>query len=130
MWELCGYYGWTPEYVWWTLDYHEAMSAYAYLPNLRYKDNFAAMFLNYQFRGFAGGFSKNSPALPPFEEFLQPWMRLILESKGRAKDAPYSPLLAADVTLAFNLHILSQRALVALRPNLLRKSGAFPKEEE
>ena len=105
------------------------MSAFRYLPNLRYKDNFAAMFLNYQFRGFAGSFSKNPPPLPAFEEFLQPWMRLALESEGRAADAPYSPLLAADVTLAFNLGILSQRALVALRPNLLRKSGAFPKEK-
>ena len=108
-------------------DYTLVMDAYRHIAELRFKEQFYPALLSYHFASFANSFGKNPPKLPAFSEWLQPWLRLAMQGE-RAKDAPYSLELAADVTLAFKLGILSQRALTALRPDKLRKSGAFPKE--
>lgn len=81
--------------------------------------------LAYSFESFAG--AKHAD----FVEWLPAWMRPHFTGTPEALTRPeFSPAVAADVDLAFDLGYLSQAALIALGPKRLRAAGAFkPKRD-
>lgn len=80
----------------------------------------------YTVEAFRRSFSKNAP-MPSFDDFVPAFMKPDKAEEPRQANAPYSEMLAADVTLALRLGILSNRALADLNYAKLKASGAFPK---
>lgn len=105
--------------------------AYLKIAEHRYIEHFATNRVGYSLEALRYSLAgKNAPRLPPFDKWVGGFYRNpYSQASNRKANAPYSELMAADVTLAFNLHIFSQRSLVALRPNLLKDSGAFPRRD-
>lgn len=114
--------GWTFDYVWNELPYTIAIRFVNWLPNHYYRLNAASARLGFAFESFAGA------KYPSFTEYLEPWMRPETGSTRVAAEPAFSPAVAEDVDLAFDLGYLSQDALIALGPIRLRQSGAFKKD--
>ena len=108
--------------MWNELDYRLAVAFLNWLPNHWYRVNATSARLGFAFESFAG--AKHTSYL----EWLEPWMRPDTGESKRVTESVFSPAVAADVDLAFDLGYLSQSALVALGPKRLRAAGAFAKD--
>ena len=108
--------------MWNELDYRLAVAFVNWLPNHWYRVNAATARLGFAFESFAG--AKH----PSYLEWLEPWMRPDTGDTRRATESVFSPMVAEDADLAFDLGFLSQAALVALGPKRLRAAGAFRKD--
>jgi hypothetical protein len=104
--------------VWNELDYRIAVALLNWLPNHWYRMHASTARLGYAVETFLG--AKH----PSYLEFLEPWMRPDTGDKSPTESV-FSPLVAADVDLAFDLGFLSQDALISLGPKRLRAAGAF-----
>jgi hypothetical protein len=100
----------------WATDFRRALMAREHLKVERYKDQFYPALLSWQFGSFLNGLAKNPRTFPSFADYFTPyWVNQPFTEK-RVEDAPYSLEVAADVTLAAKLGLLSQRAFVAMNP--------------
>lgn len=89
-----------------------------WLPNHWYRVHAPTARLGFAFETFAG--AKHDS----YREFLEPWMRPT-DRAPTAVESAFSPDVARDVDLAFDLGFLSQAALIALGAKRLRAAGAF-----
>lgn len=111
--------------VWHETPYGTVLAALEWLPTARYVESFAQYRLAWSFEQFATGGKAGD-----FMGWLPAFARPHRPADRRSTQAFFTPTVAADVDLAFDLGFLSQAALAALGPKRLRDSGAFAKDRE